>query len=297
MSAAKFTLKPARRAPSQQESLRGQAREHSQLGVAISAYADGADSRTDEERENLMIRIASVGGDETGKGEFPECCLVGVINSGAVSWFGSGVLVHKRVVLTAAHVRKDVNVVALWTNDADHLKRQEVRAVSRIPHKKFSVDKPGYDIALLIMAENDASAVTPAVLTTADEAASAAKIHAVGFGANNIQGDQGRNIQRVVDLDIQYKLGTTVSNDVQTKLGFDSSLEFVAGEKGYAMCHEDSGGPAYLAPRGSRKVLGLASREIKNSMNVCGDGTIFTRIDAHLLWIREKAAELGITIP
>ena len=82
--------------------------------------------------------------------------------------------------------------------------------------------------------------------------------------------------------------------DAEEVLGFEGDLEFVAGGAGFDSCNGDSGGPAYIDVAGQRVVAGLTSRGTETARNPCGEGGIYTRVDVHLNFIRNVAANNNI---
>ncbi len=54
-------------------------------------------------------------------------------------------------------------------------------------------------------------------------------------------------------------------------------------------CNGDSGGPLFELYDGHWQVVGIVSRPLRNSMAVCGDGGIYTRVDILEDWIARTA--------
>jgi endonuclease G len=100
-----------------------------------------------------------------------------------------------------------------------------------------------------------------------------------------------------VPLRVAWQPPAARPTDSEQQLGFDAASEWVAGRKhlGVDSCNGDSGGPAYIAAGGRFKVAGLTSRATREASVPCGDGGIYTRIDAHLDWIRQELAGAGIS--
>jgi len=241
-----------------------------------------------------------IGGEDVSPGDFTDCAVVGRRSSaGVTQWFCSGVLIHKRVVLTAAHclLPGAPNVVALGAENVLDLSRAEIVGV----HKSFV--HPSYnegaliahhDIGILLL---ETEAKNPRVNVTAEEQLVAAThITAVGFGNNDIYSSRGFGVKRKVTIEIKA-LRRSRQEDLdsqETLYGFESDDELVAGDPHMDSCNGDSGGPAYvLTKEEGWLVAGLTSRGIREKSAdhpPCGDGGIYTRIDAHWPWIKEKLA-------
>ena len=78
---------------------------------------------------------------------------------------------------------------------------------------------------------------------------------------------------------------------------FNHLLEIVAGGNGYDSCKGDSGGPAYVSIGTSYKLAGVTSRSTENSGQACGDGGVYTRVDAYADWIVGTAKANGGILP
>jgi secreted trypsin-like serine protease len=245
---------------------------------------------------NAIARI--VGGFPVAPGEFPECTLVGRrAFNGTVSWFCTGVLVHPRIVLTAAHCldpARPANIVALRAEDVDHLENAELRVVRRMVRHPQYLNTGFHDISVMIL-RRDAT-VPPVRLALAGELAQSQNTTLVGFGNDDVLSTKGFGIKREVTVPItDPSPGGGSPEDAELELGFDADLEFVAGGAGFDSCNGDSGGPAYIDVTGERAVAGLTSRGTETARNPCGDGGIYTRVDVHLAFIRRVAANHNIT--
>ncbi len=71
------------------------------------------------------------------------------------------------------------------------------------------------------------------------------------------------------------------------KFGGDPRTEFVAGAPflDKDSCNGDSGGPAYVYQRGRWLLAGATSRATRSAVRPCGDGGIYTTVDAYRDWI------------
>jgi endonuclease G len=147
-----------------------------------------------------------------------------------------------------------------------------------------------HDISVMILRRR--ARVAPVRLATAAEIEQAQETTLVGFGNDDILSTRGFGIKREVTVPI---LQTAGEDDLETELGFDQDLEFVAGGEGFDSCNGDSGGPAYITVGGERVVAGLTSRATETARNPCGDGGIYTRVDVHEGFIRRIAANWNIS--
>jgi endonuclease G len=194
-------------------------------------------------------------------------------------------------VLTAAHCISPggtAYVVALNAIDQNSLSSAEIINVRKsIPHPQYFSTRPNNDIAGLVL-QNNAQTPPVTIANTAD-LTNSSKVTLVGFGNNDNQSTKGFGIKRKVTVDIT-SMRINNSEDLNREegiYGYESDLEIVAGGNGFDTCNGDSGGPIYVSLPGSIAVAGLTSRASRNSVNPCGDGGIYTRLDVHATFIND----------
>lgn len=239
-----------------------------------------------------------VGGEPVPAGKFMTTCCIGTLGE----WFCTGILVHERVIVTAAHCGGDVTSAFFGGPNIPTLGGTE----TPLPVRK-AVVHPQYDrralvrndISVVILEEPSAQPPTP--IATAAEIAAAEDVELVGFGYSDPVRPVGFGTKRQVNVPMAaVRKESEDLSLLEGTFGFSSNHEFVAGRKllGRDSCNGDSGGPAFIRTGDAYKVAGVTSRATKEftSAALCGNGGIYVRLDIYRGWIAETAAQFGITL-
>jgi endonuclease G len=154
----------------------------SQAGLERTARANNA-----HDMANLLARI--VGGTPVPQGGYPECCLIGRrFPNRSMQWFCTGVLVHPRIVLSAAHCHQPpglvANVVALNCENEDQLGDAEIISARRTAVHPNYASTGLHDISVLILRKD--ATVTPVPIASTDEISAATRTTLVGFGNDDV---------------------------------------------------------------------------------------------------------------
>jgi secreted trypsin-like serine protease len=251
------------------------------------------------------------GTDALPTGNYPECVAVGRLST----YFASGVVIDKDLILTAAHIcANDSGSMPnrVWygpvtpnnqdREDADGVKLKVSRYYRHQDYRhgdKYG-SPLGNDLLLLEIHPDDREKITAkTTLATAAEAVGFGQdplisVRVVGFGHSRIglnNEPQGFGIRREVSIPL-------ASRDVNRYGLFELDLggmtyisEFVGASTNERAdtCKGDSGGPVYITvgPPENRvtKLIGITSRRAPGDGPVCGVGAVYEYLPLYQEWI------------
>lgn len=217
---------------------------------------------------------------------FPDVIAVGSPGrwpcSGVLIDAPSGARTHG-FALTARHClpATEIALVATSTGVAPRL---AITAIATHPD-------PALDVALLRL-ERHPDRPTHPMRQAGDTATPAGVARIVGLGADDPSGQRGAGDLRVVDLPFG---GWGCDPRRAADLGCRPGLELVLrGNGGHDACRGDSGAPVFerISPCEWR-LLALVSRGLPAARRPCGEGGIYTRLDAIAAWIATAMTDLG----
>lgn len=221
-------------------------------------------------RNLVHDRARIIGGVPTS--DFPDCVAVGRMDR----WCCSGTLVSPNVVVTAAHcvVGGCSSRVFVGEDVAFPADGEVIKVRNAVAHPNYGETVPAYDIAVLILDQPTSTPPRPMA-----PAADSAFVRLAGYGNTDVHSRGGYGRRRTVDV----PMATPDPN-----YGMDPATEFAAGAPflDRDSCNGDSGGPAYVQVDDEWYLAGATSRATASSLRPCGDGGIYTRVDAYVDWIR-----------
>ncbi len=229
------------------------------------------------EEGELGTRI--YGGVKVPQAEFPDCVAVG----NRRSWFCTGTLVAKNLVVCCAHCEPSGPTRVYFGNDVGE-PGKEIAVTSVVRHPGYGGPGGNYanDLMALVLAED--ATVAPCAIATTAEMERGGALRLVGFGVDE---RQKYGVKRKVDVPV---VCVAKSDEDEARYGCHKGKEVVAvaalgnGDT----CHGDSGGPGYLVFQGGYKVATATSRSIRENGRYvdCGEGGIYVRLDQYLDWLK-----------
>jgi len=251
-------------------------------------------------------------GFKEGESQFGEFPWMGIILQDEELDYGNVIqryvcgasLIHKQVVMTAAHCVKgrDVSKLSVRLGDWDTKHEKELfphehhKVASMDIHKRFNKRTLFNDIALLYLAEpvelkqHIDTLCLPKYRADYDET----KCVATGFGKDTFHGGQYQNVMKQVDLTTVKRLDCQKSMRT-TKLGrhfrLHSSFTCAGGEEGVDTCRGDGGSPLACPSKEDPDKyvqVGIVAWGIG-----CGEGGVpgvYASVPKLMKWVEEKMA-------
>lgn len=198
----------------------------------------------------------------------------------------TGTMISDAAVLTAAHCLPSTSVAA-----ADTRQSAQALLVSVVDAASHPA---GLDVALLRL-ERPIAHVPVFRRNHMDHLAPTGRVQAVGFGARARDGASQHGTRQIVDLVVQ---GWGCDGGRPDTFGCTPGAELLVPPQGGAdTCSGDSGGPVFEAvpdPRSKTarcalRLLAVTSRSLRG--RGCGQGGIYTRVDAIDNWIHLTLAD------
>lgn len=227
--------------------------------------------------------VPIVGGTDVEACEFPA--TVAVLNGGGTP-FCTGILVHPRVVLLAAHCLGNQLPFSVGFGEAVAEPEQTVAVAGCVAHPDyvpgFDAELNELDVAYCELSEDapDVPIVPPLMGCEAEQLVPDAEVTLVGFGLDNEESGTGNTRKRRTVNTIEVV--DEPANDL-ILLGVEDS----------SACFGDSGGPAYMQlSDGSWRVVGITSEahpDVADLPLVCGYGVVYELVHLQMTWFEEAS--------
>jgi secreted trypsin-like serine protease len=232
-------------------------------------------ARTEKVRSQQNIQV--VDGEKTPSNMYKECVAIG----NSATWFCSGTLVGKNVVVTAGHCAEKGITRVFFGPDVTDLTTGSVETVSKTyTHPSYAAGSPYNDIAICVL-NRDVTVKPVPPSTSVTVPTTGTDVIIAGFGSTDTQGTSTFGERRFGKV----KLLPCTAADAAT--GCDSGTEVIGSQLQVAgACGGDSGGPVYGAQRAS--LLASVSRRAANATTPCGSGAIYERVDKYAAWMKTQ---------
>lgn len=209
-----------------------------------------------------------------------------------VSALCTGTLITRNIVITAAHCvdpKDSSQLSVIFAKDVEKSKKEERRpALKVVAHTSYDPNRveDTYDIALVRFDGELPEGYGPApLLGDFDQVVEGAKITVAGYGLSWAWG-------------IKRGSGTLKETNVVVKEPHYGQTEIMLDQSfNNGVCSGDSGGPAYYEKDGRLYLVAVTSRVGSFPiplMPKCSMISIFTRVDAHKVWIVSNSQDLSL---
>lgn len=206
---------------------------------------------------------------------FNETVVLGSHNK----WFCTGVAISDRAILTAGHCAHAKHVGVGYRVNT-------LRELHRVARARIAPQ--GMDAAVLFL-QTPVREALPSISLRRDSTPPRGFLTVVGFGSNRYDAIGGSGAMRSVDI-VAYDWGCDPSR--ASVFGCRHGKEFLLRSvRGNDTCAGDSGGPVYESTDAGRVLVGITSRPVPLPGAKCGNGGIYTRVDALAVWLFQLGSE------